>query len=104
MIYENEESCSNGNGSRNGTLHAGRMWQQRWFIKQQLGRKTAESGSAQATSDSGEAEDIVFAIPLSKTVDMSPIEDEVNKITENKLNVHVKSKEFPWRTTAIRLD
>ena len=52
--------------------------------------KTAESGSAQATSDSGEAEDIVFAIPLSKTVDMSPIEDEVNKITENKLNVHVK--------------
>lgn len=41
MIYENEESCSNGNGSRNGTLHAGLMWQQRWFIKQQLGRKNS---------------------------------------------------------------
>lgn len=35
-------------------------------------------------------ETIVFATPLSKTVDMTQIEEELNKITEEKINVHVK--------------
>lgn len=35
-------------------------------------------------------EEIVFATPLTKTVDMSQIETELNKITEDKIGVHVK--------------
>ncbi len=60
------------------------------------GNTTNVSGSAESTTatqnvkDSGEMETIVFATPLSKTVDMTQIEEELNKITEEKINVHVK--------------
>ena len=60
------------------------------------GNTTDVSGSAESTAatqnvkDSGEMETIVFATPLSKTVDMTQIEEELNKITEEKINVHVK--------------
>ena len=60
------------------------------------GNTTNVSGSAESTAatqnvkDSGEMETIVFATPLSKTVDMTQIEEELNKITEEKINVHVK--------------
>ncbi len=42
------------------------------------------------TAFADDMEEIVFATPLSKTVDMSQIETELNKITEEKIGVHVK--------------
>lgn len=47
----------------------------------------AEMGMA---AEEGGIEEIVFATPLSKTVDMAPIEAELNKILEEKIGVRVK--------------
>ena len=42
------------------------------------------------TASADDLEEIVFATPLTKTVDMTQIETELNKITEEKIGVHVK--------------
>ena len=42
------------------------------------------------STSADDLEEIVFATPLTKTVDMTQIETELNKITEEKIGVHVK--------------
>ena len=51
---------------------------------------SASNSSEPANEPTGEIETIVYAIPLTKTVDMEPIEAELNKITEPKIGVHVE--------------
>ena len=51
--------------------------------------KEQSSVSETAAADSGEMENIVFAVPLVKTVDMDRIETVLNEILEPKINVHV---------------
>ncbi len=48
-----------------------------------------DSGEDKAVQNQSEVEEIVFATPISKTVDMKPIEDEMNRIIEPKINVRV---------------
>ena len=51
---------------------------------------TAGSETAAADEASSEVEEIVFATPLTKTVDMTPIADAINEIIEDKIGVRVK--------------
>lgn len=54
------------------------------------GNSQDSTAAVENNQDNGEMETIVFATPLTKTVDMTPIEDALNEITEKKINVHVK--------------
>lgn len=51
---------------------------------------STEGSISESEGESGRMEEIVFATPITKTVDMTQIEEELNKITESKIGVHVK--------------
>lgn len=49
-----------------------------------------DQATENSTGVNGEIEEIVFATPIVATIDMSQLEDELNKITEEKIGVRVK--------------
>ena len=63
------------------------------------GSKPEESkeDSSETSSDaSGEAEEIVFAFHMGKTVDLEPIENALNEILVPKINVKVNLEGYSW--------